>query len=80
MSVKSGAFIFLFLSTLLLFVLWCWNIFGSGAKHWEKSILKIHGDKYRFISHPIIAKSASTILLLAFLFSFVLLFLDSSYK
>ena len=75
---RSPSFLFMILSTTALFFLWYWIIFGNGAKNWEKEILRIHGDKNRLITKPIVAKIASTLLLLFFLFGFVLMLFNEN--
>jgi hypothetical protein len=76
---RSASFLFMVLSTTALFFLWYWIIFGNGAKNWEKEILRIHGNEYRLIAKPIVAKIASTLLLFGFLFGFVLMLFNENF-
>jgi hypothetical protein len=61
-------------------LLWYWVMFREGGQQWEKGILRIHGEKYRAVAKPIVAKIVSTLLLLSFLLALVLVFLDSTYN
>ena len=80
MNSFNYALIFLLVFSFVFFLLWYWVVFRGGAEHWEKGILKIHGDKYRIVAHPMVAKVFSTLLLISFLFALVLLFIDPTFN
>lgn len=80
MNSFTVAFVFIVICLIAFSLLWYKVFFKDGAEQWQKGILKIHGDNYRMISHPVVAKTATTLLLISFLIALVLLFFDSSYK